>query len=78
MNEFSTFSAGVADALSDLAGGWVPSGGPTETGAITLSYLVNELRVGVGATDAYIAGYVSVIFNPQNEGLLVAFNCNLR
>jgi len=65
MNEFSTFSAGVADALSDLAGGWVPSGGPTETGAITLSYLVNELRVGVGATDAYIAGYVSVIFNPQ-------------
>jgi hypothetical protein len=65
MNEFSTFSAGVADALSDLAGGWVPSGGPTETGAVTLNYLVNELRVGVGATDAYIAGYLSVLFRDE-------------
>lgn len=62
---FELFESGVDDALSDLSGGWVPSGGPTEKSAVTLNYLVNELRVGVGATDAYIAGYLSVIFNPQ-------------
>ena len=62
MTEYSTFSAGVTDATADLAGGWVPSGGPTEKSAVTLNYLVNELRVMIGASDAYIAGYLSVVF----------------
>lgn len=64
---FELFESGVDDALSDLSGGWVPSGGPTEKSSVTLNYLVNELRVGVGATDAYIAGYLSVIFGPSGK-----------
>ena len=62
---FELFESGVVDAENDLAGGWVPAGGPTETGSVTLDYLVNELRVGVGASDAYIAGYLSVIFGEK-------------
>jgi hypothetical protein len=63
MNEYSTFSAGVTDATGDLANGWVPTGGPTEkSGPATLNYIVNELRVMIGASDAYIAGYLSVVF----------------
>jgi hypothetical protein len=53
MNEYSTFSAGVADALSDDE--WFPS-------HLTIDYLVNHLRVMIGASDAYIAGYLSVVF----------------
>jgi hypothetical protein len=53
MNEYSTFNAGVADALSDDE--WFPS-------HLTIDYLVNHLRVMIGASDAYIAGYLSVVF----------------
>jgi hypothetical protein len=53
MTEYSTFSAGVADALSDDE--WFPS-------HLTIDYLVNHLRVMIGASDAYIAGYLSVVF----------------
>ena len=59
MTEFET---GFFDCKNDLAEGFVPAGGPTETGAVTLDYLVNELRATMGASDAYIAGYLSVIF----------------
>jgi hypothetical protein len=60
MNDFKN---GVADAESDIRGGWLPMGGPTEKPTFpSLDYIVNELRVGVGASDAYIAGYVSVVY----------------
>lgn len=52
---YELFESGVDDARSDLAGGWLPAG-------FTLDFLVSELRAGVGATDAYIAGYLSVIY----------------
>ncbi len=53
--EFDTFKAGVEDAGADIAGGWLPANS-------TLDYIVNELRAGVGANDAYIAGYLSIVF----------------
>jgi hypothetical protein len=53
-SEFVSFEVGVDDAKSDMSGGWLPTA--------SLDYIVNELRVGVGATDAYIAGYLSVVF----------------
>ncbi len=54
-SEFVSFEAGVDDAESDIRGNWLPEGS-------TLDYIVNELRVGVGASDEYIAGYLSVVF----------------
>ena len=53
---FELFESGVEDAEADIRGGWLPAGS-------TLDYIVNELRVGVGATDAYIAGYLSKVFS---------------
>jgi hypothetical protein len=58
----SDFETGVIDCKNDLADGFVPAGGPTEIGAVTLDYLVNELRVTMGASDAYIAGYLSAFY----------------
>jgi|Laugresbdmm110dd_1035094.scaffolds.fasta_scaffold304922_1 hypothetical protein len=55
MNEYSTFSAGVNDAKNDLAEGWVPK-------SVSIDFIGNQLRVMVGASDAYIAGYLSVVF----------------
>ena len=60
---FESFESGVDDARSDLALGPIMAGGPTEKSVpATLDFLVNELRVAVGATDSYIAGYLSVVF----------------
>jgi hypothetical protein len=55
MNEYSTFSVGVNDAKNDLAEGWVPE-------SVSIDSIANQLRVMVGASDAYIAGYSSVVF----------------
>ena len=55
MREFVNFADGFNDAKTDIAGKWLPEGS-------TLDYIVNELRVGVGASDAYIAGYLSAVF----------------
>lgn len=52
---FELFESGVDDAKTDIAGKWLPEGS-------TLDYIVNELRVGVGASDEYIAGYLSAVF----------------
>lgn len=60
MTEFET---GVIDAKNDLSEGFVPNGGPTEAGAVNLDYIVNELRVTMGASDSYVAGYLSVIYS---------------
>ena len=62
MTEFET---GFFDCKNDLAEGFVPAGGPTETGAVTLDYLVNELRATMGASDAYIAGYLSAFYGSK-------------
>jgi hypothetical protein len=55
MNEYSTFSAGVNAAKNDLAEGWVPE-------SVSIDFIGNQLRVMIGASDAYIAGYLSVVF----------------
>ena len=55
---FKSFSDGVAAATSDLAEGWVESA--------EFDFIVNQLRVMVGASDAYLAGYLSVIFSENN------------
>ena len=62
MTEFET---GFFDCKNDLAEGFVPAGGPTETGAVTLDYLVNEIRVTMGASDDYIAGYLSAFYGSK-------------
>lgn len=63
MNEFVNFADGFDDAKSDIRGGWLPTSGPSEAPApASLEYIVNELKVGVGASDAYIAGYLSAVF----------------
>ena len=70
MNEFQTFAAGVADAEADFAAGARPCVGPTETGSVTLNYIVSEFRSRLGCSDAYLAGYLSVAYNPQNGGVI--------
>jgi hypothetical protein len=55
MTEYSTFFAGVTDAKNDLVEGWVPE-------SVSIDFITNQLRVMVGASDAYIAGYLSVVF----------------
>jgi len=63
MNEFSTFSAGVADATADLLAGPVYAGGPTEKPELaSFDFIVNEFRLRLGCSDSYLAGYFSVIF----------------
>lgn len=62
MTEFET---GFFDCKNDLAEGFVPAGGPTETGPATLDYLVNEIRATMGASDAYIAGYLSAFYGSK-------------
>jgi hypothetical protein len=64
MNEFTTFSAGVADATFDLLAGPVFAGGPTEKPELaSLDFIVNEFRIRLGCSDAYLAGYLSVLFS---------------
>ena len=60
MNDFSSFSAGVADATADLNGGWCPP--PSH---LTLDYLVAEFRSRLNCSDSYLAGYFSVVFDPE-------------
>jgi hypothetical protein len=61
MSDYLSFSAGVSDATSDLAINAV-GGGPTEKAGYTLDFIVNNLRTTIGATDSYIAGYLSVLY----------------
>ena len=50
-------------SLSDLSFGPIMAGGPTEKPVpATLDYIVNNLRTMIGASDEYIAGYLSVVF----------------
>ena len=55
MTEFET---GCFDCKNDLADGWVPE-------ISSLDYLVNELRVMIGASDSYIAGYLSAFYGSK-------------
>jgi hypothetical protein len=55
MNDALGFAGGVNDANLDLADGWLPD-------EFTLDSIVSQLRVMMGASDAYIAGYLSVIY----------------
>lgn len=55
MNDCLGFSGGVNDATLDMADGWVPT-------EFSLDSIVSQLRVMVGASDAYIAGYLSVLY----------------
>ena len=66
MNEFSTFSAGVADATADLLAGPVYAGGPTEKPELaSFDFIVNEFRIRLGCSDSYLAGYLSVLFRDE-------------
>jgi hypothetical protein len=55
MNDCLGFAGGVNDAKNDLTDGWVPE-------SVSIDFIANELRVMIGASDAYIAGYLSVVF----------------
>jgi hypothetical protein len=55
MTEFET---GYYDAKNDLADGWVPEN-------YSLDYVLNQLRVMMGASDSYCAGYLSVLFGSK-------------
>ena len=56
MNDDLGFIGGVTDATIDLADGWVPAN-------YTLDSVVSQLRVNMGSSDQYIAGYLSVLFS---------------
>lgn len=49
------FENAVIDAEVDLAEGWLPKN-------FSLDFIVNELRVTCGASDSYVAGYLSVVY----------------
>ena len=51
------FDCGVGDARMDIAEGWLD---PT----YKLDDLVAHLRIVSGYSDEFIAGYLSVVFNP--------------
>jgi hypothetical protein len=53
------FACGMEDARLDVIDGWVPC-----DEHLTLDYIVSQLRVMCGSSDAYVAGYLSVIYNP--------------
>jgi hypothetical protein len=50
----TTYKQGVEDAKNDLAEGWI-------SGDEKASYIENQLKVVVGATDEYIRGYLTVV-----------------
>ncbi len=51
----SDFETGAFDCKNDLADGWVPE-------VFSLDFLVHQLRLMMGASDAYIAGYLSTFY----------------
>ena len=57
MSDFTSFAAGFSTAAADFAGGWVES--------IELDFIVSQLRVMVGASDAYIAGYLAYLYGEK-------------
>ena len=57
MSDFVSFADGVATARDDFENGWVES--------IELDFIVSQLRVMVGASDAYIAGYLSYLYGEK-------------
>lgn len=57
MSDFTSFADGFATARADFAGGWVES--------IELDFIVSQLRVMVGASDAYIAGYLAYLYGEK-------------
>jgi hypothetical protein len=59
MRDYTTFSAGIADAQADKTYGWVAD----NLDSLGLDYVVNHLRSTLGASDYYVAGYLSVIFS---------------
>lgn len=52
------FAGGVEAAELDLAEGWFPENE-------NLDSIVNQLRVMAGSSDAFIAGYLSVIYRQK-------------
>lgn len=56
----SEFDCGVGDARLDIAEGWLD---PT----YRLDDLVAHLRVVSGYSDEFIAGYLSVVYNPTER-----------
>ena len=59
MNEqnFETFDDGVSNAIQDIKEGWIyPEDWTKES-------LSDQLILAVGASEAYIAGYNSVVFS---------------
>jgi hypothetical protein len=60
MNEYSTFNAGVSDAVSDVSSGLI-----FDESHLKIDWLTNEFRVRLNCSDSYLAGYFSVVFNPQ-------------
>jgi hypothetical protein len=54
------FDCGVGDARMDIAEGWLD---PT----YKLDDLVAHLRIVAGYSDEFIAGYLSVVFNPTGR-----------
>ena len=65
MSDFVSFADGFATARADFEGGWVES--------IELDFIVSQLRVMVGASDAYIAGYLSYLYGEKTAWLLLRF-----
>ena len=57
MTDFTSFADGFATARADFDGGWVES--------IELDFIVSQLRGMVGASDAYIAGYLSYLYGEK-------------
>jgi hypothetical protein len=57
MNEYSTFNAGVVDAVSDVSLGLV-----FDESHLKIDWLTNEFRVRLNCSDSYLAGYFSVVF----------------
>ena len=55
MNDYDTFEAGVNAANFDLDEGWFGGGE-------NLDSIVSQLRVMVGASDEFCAGYLSVVY----------------
>jgi hypothetical protein len=57
MTDFTSYADGFATARDDFENGWVES--------IELDFIVSQLRVMVGASDAYVAGYLSYLYSEK-------------
>lgn len=57
MSDFTSFASGFSTAAADFEGGWVES--------IEVDFIVSQLRVMVGASDAFIAGYLAYLYGEK-------------